>query len=145
MSGSSITDKLFWGVIYVFILSKLRGWYSTKENDRLMATVLKNCLWSSVSLLGIWILNTFVLNLSRLCKILAVNWNCSMPIKGSFHQQITDNHSWIFIIHRSKVSPIHLWSAFSEEQDHQSYLSFGSGSKIAISQQFKSLIFWFLV
>lgn len=145
MSGSSITAQTFLGCNLCLHSFEIAGMVQHQRKWSSDGHCIKICLWSSVSLLGIWILNTFVLNLSRLCKILAVNWNCSMPIKGSFHQQITDNHSWIFIIHRSKVSPIHLWSAFSEEQDHQSYLSFGSGSKIAISQQFKSLIFWFLV
>lgn len=40
---------------------------------------------------------------------------------------------------RSTVSPIHLLSAFSEEQDQQSYLSLGTGSKTAYFQKFKPI------
>lgn len=41
MSHSSKAAQTFMSVIYVFILSKLQGWCSTKENDRLMAIVFK--------------------------------------------------------------------------------------------------------
>lgn len=46
---------------------------------------------------------------------------------------------------RSTVSPIHLLSAFSEEQDQQSYLSLGTGSKTVLFQKFKSFLISFVI
>lgn len=85
--------KLFLGVIYVFILSKLQGWCSTKENDRLMAIVFKKktaCdLFSHC-----WNINTQYPCTEFISVVKdPVNGDCRMQIKGSFHQQITDCYS----------------------------------------------------
>lgn len=86
MSDSSIAAQTFLGVIYVFIFSKLQGWCSTKENDRLMAIVFFFKLPVIFSLI-VGNMNTQYPCTEFISVVNdPVNGDCSVQIKGSFHQ-----------------------------------------------------------